>query len=91
MIVEFNDNTVNLLNGCNSQSSVYQAYSNGTVNFNLFTSTLKYCVNDFDNKYTYALTQSVSYVQMNNQIIFKNASGITTIILTPWVPKPQPK
>lgn len=63
LLVEFVDNNVNILNGCNSQSSTYQAFSNGTIIFNTFISTLKYCTIDFDSKYSSALTNSVSFVQ----------------------------
>lgn len=49
-------------------------------------STLKFCQNDFDSKYTSALSQSSVYVKnSNNQITLKNASGVTTIVLSQYV------
>lgn len=89
LLVEFSDSTVNILNGCNAQSATYQAFSNASISFTPFLSTLKFCPNDHDSKYTSALGSSQSFVQnSNSQIILKNGSGITTLILTPFVPKP---
>lgn len=92
LLVEFSESTVNILNGCNAQSATYQAFSNASISFTPFISTLKFCPIDHDSKYTSALASSQSFVQnSNSQIILKNGSGITTLILTPFVPKPQPK
>lgn len=92
LLVEFTESTVSILNGCNAQSATYQAFSNASISFTPFISTLKFCAIDYDSKYTSALGSSQSFVQnSNSQIILKNGSGITTLVLSPFVAKPQPK
>jgi hypothetical protein len=57
-----------------------------------FKSTKRACFGDKDRIYLNALNSGVSFkINSLNQIIIKNGSGVTTIILTPYVtqaPKP---
>jgi heat shock protein HslJ len=79
-----------ILNGCNSQSSSYKADSSGTFSASLFISTKMACMNDYDYLYVNAFTNSVSYLKNGNQIILKDSSNKTSIILTPYVAPPTP-
>ncbi len=59
-----------------------------------FASTLRFCSNDKDSVYVKALASSVTFLQqIDGQITLRNGSGITTVILTPYVAvvKPAPK
>ena len=56
ILIEFAENRVSLVNGCNAQNALYKAFSNGTIIVNLFQSTLKFCLNDNDGVYTKALS-----------------------------------
>ncbi len=39
------------MGGCNMINAIYFAYSNGTINFKIFSSTLMRCANDKDSIY----------------------------------------
>jgi heat shock protein HslJ len=54
-----NDGKVSILNGCNNFNTEYFAFSNGSVLFNEFGGTFKYCRNDNDYLYLNALGDSV--------------------------------
>ncbi len=88
--VRFDYNRISLLNGCNSQSANYKAFSNGSLQINQFISTLKFCPNDNDRAYTNALTQSMSFVRNSeNSLTFRNVKGENVITLTPFVNRPK--
>lgn len=80
---------MSVLNGCNTHSGIYKAFSNSSVVFGQFISTLKFCSTDKDSLYTSALISSASFSKSNNQITFKNSNGATVLILTAYQdPKP---
>lgn len=61
LLVEFKDNKVTLLNGCNINFAQFNAYSNGSISFGPFVTTRKFCNPDFDAKYTSTLSTSFSF------------------------------
>ena len=61
LLVEFEDNKIALLNGCNINFAEFHAYSNKSISIGMFASTRKFCSPDFDSKYTSALSSSVSF------------------------------
>ena len=77
-----NDGKVSILNGCNVFGSEYFAYSNGSIQFNDFVGTEKYCRNDNDYLYLNALGDAFTYTQNVNQITFRDDMGKITIVLT---------
>ena len=50
-----------ILNGCNVMSGNIEAYVNGSINFNIFTSTGRVCEDDKDFVYVNALTNAAMY------------------------------
>ncbi len=73
LIIKFNpNNQVSILNGCNTYSGSYEADSLGNIVFKQFIGTLKACSVDFDNLYTKALSNSVTYSTSGNKIIFRD-------------------
>ncbi len=82
-----------MLNGCNSHNGVYQAFQNGTIKFGEFVGTKRACSQDFDSKYLEALRNSVSFTKSseNGRITLFDAYKQVTIILTPYVAKPEIK
>ncbi len=88
--IRFDYNRISIVNGCNSQSANYKAFSNGTLKINQFISTLKLCLNDNDIAYNNALTQSISFVRNSgNSLTFRNVKGENVITLTPFVNSPK--
>lgn len=43
--------SMSIVGGCNMINGIYFAYSNGTINFDMFWSTLMRCANDKDSIY----------------------------------------
>jgi heat shock protein HslJ len=54
---------------------MYCAYSNGTIHFNNFFGTRKFCTNNKDSQYVQALTKSSVYVKSGNKLTLKDAKG----------------
>jgi heat shock protein HslJ len=47
----FTNMSMSIVGGCNMINGIYFAYSNGTINFKIFSSTLMRCANDKDSIY----------------------------------------
>jgi len=87
LLVSFSNAQLNLLNGCNSQSSSYFAYSNGTFKVSGFASSVKYCSNDYDYIYTQKLSSSISFVQIDNDhLSLFDSNNQSTLVLTRYTP-----
>ena len=63
LLVQFGekDLSVQILNGCNTHSGFYKAFTNGSVFFDSFISTLMACSDDQDSKYLNALNSGVTF------------------------------
>ncbi len=83
--ISFNVNSsISILNGCNSYSSTYRAFANGSFSVNEFIGTLKYCQMDNDYLYLNALADAVAFVESDNKekLTLKDDNGMTSVVLS---------
>lgn len=67
------NNSISIINGCNSHSGTYKAEVNGRISFGVFASTKRFCFNDKDSVYLNSLKSSVSYSISSKRVItFRN-------------------
>jgi len=85
VLIQFEGNQVNILNACNSLSSTYTAFKNGTIKFKQFGGTEMACTSSYDYIFENALQNSVNYQINGNVSTFKNSQNQSTIILTSYI------